>query len=519
MSTPAFDADLLTDVDDIAHLVSPLATATKLIPNFRPRSHQKIISDAIVDAKEGRGPRFIGVSIGQQYGKSTVTSQAAPLWWLELHSLGLVPGGLVGLMSYEDSLAMTWSTKVRRAIEANPDQFFSTLRKDSKAASYWETEQGGGIIAVGSAGSIQGRPISLLGIDDPTKNFDQAMSLNHQDKLWDMWTSVIFGRLQPWTIVLVTMARWAPYDFIGRLKSRDYEGNPEDWCFIDLPVIADSKDDQLGREIGEPLIRPQADQTKEQALEELKRVKESISTYAWSSLWMQNPRDADGTIFSEAKWRYWGGELKKDEGRIELPTRFDQLINSWDMAFKDLKSSDWVVGGLWGRIDADWYLIDLVRGRWSFTETCSRVKTFSQTSRSLYPKMVIPVVVEEAANGVAVINQLQSQVGAVVPFDPRDYGSKLARANAVQPFQLGGNIIIPAPSERPWVRAYMQEMADFRGDDQGHDDQVDMTTQAILWMQEYRFEESGIAVPSGNISNLGPIPRADSPLPFRQYMR
>lgn len=480
------DTDFLSESADLSYLASPLATCSRLVPIFRPRDHQKIVSDAIVDAQQGRGPRFIAVSVGQQYGKSLVTSQGAPLFWLELHSLGLVPGGLVGLMSYEDSLAMSWSIKIRRAIEANPDSFFSRLRKDSKAASYWETEQGGGVLAIGTAGSIQGRPISFLGIDDPTKNFDQAMSLNHQDKLWDLWTSVIYGRLQPWTIVLVTMARWAPYDFIGRLASEEYEGDPSDWRFINIPVIADSEDDPLGREIGDPLIRPQVDQTKEEALDELARVKRSISTYAWNSLWMQNPRDAEGTIFPEAKWRYWGGDLAKED-RVELPADFDQMIQSWDMSFKDLKSSDFVVGGLWGRVDMDFFLIELVRGRWSFTETCVRVKNFALSCRSRYPKAT-GILVEDKANGTAVIDQLRSRVGALIEFDPSDYGSKLARANAVQPFQHGGNLYVPSPSERGWVREYTREMADFRGDDQGHDDQVDMTTQSILHMVKFHFE-------------------------------
>lgn len=240
------DTDVLIEGEDLTYLASPLATCTRLVPDFRPTDHQKIISDAVVDALEGRGPRFVAVSVPQQFGKSEITSKSTPLWWLELHSLGLVPGGLVALMSYEDSLPMSWSLKVRRTIEANPENYFTELRKDSKAASFWETQQGGGIMAVGTAGSIQGRSVSFLGIDDPTKNFEQAMSLNHQDKIWNTWTSVLYGRLQPWTIVLVTMARWAPYDFIGRLKSNDYEGDPSDWLFIEIPYVAEERKDKDG---------------------------------------------------------------------------------------------------------------------------------------------------------------------------------------------------------------------------------------------------------------------------------
>lgn len=508
--TDAFDADLLSESAELAHLVSPLALRQSVKPGFRTRAHQKVISDAIVDAFFGRGPRFVAVSIPQQQGKSEITSIAAPEWVLELHTLGVLPGGLVGLMSYEDSLAMSWSTKIRREIEAQPDKFFTQLRKDSRAASYWETQSqpgkdSGGILAIGTAGAVQGRPLTLFGIDDPTKNFEQAMSPAHQDKIWNDWVSVFYGRLQPWTVVLVTMVRWAPDDFIGRLSSQDYEGDPNDWRFIRIPYVCNSEDDSLGREIGEPLIRPQADQTLDEAKAEAVQIEKSISTYAWQCLWQQDPRDPEGTILPENKWRYWGGDLSKD-ARIELPNDFDQIIMSWDMAFKDLKTSDWVVGSAWGRIDADYFLIDLVRGRWSFTETCTRVNNFALNIRYKYPKATA-IVVEDKANGPAVIDQLRSRVGGLVEFDPSDYGSKLSRAWAIQPYLLGGNIYIPAESEKPWVRLYKKELGDFRGTGNETDDQVDCTTMGILYMQKYQFSPvemlTGEDIDLSNISPLG----------------
>lgn len=489
----ALDTDILTDADDVAHLVSPLALGHYAIDNFRHRTHQKIISDAIVDAFLGRGPRFVAVSIPQQMGKSLVTSVLCPLWVLELHALGILPGGLVGLMSYEDSLAQTWSTKVRRIIEANPENYNCTLRKDSKAASFWETAEGGGILAIGTAGSPQGRPMTLLGMDDITKNFEQAMSPVHQNKIWDNWTSVLYGRLQPWTVVLVTQVRWAPDDFIGRLASEEYEGDPGDWRFIRIPYVCDSPNDALSRDIGEPLIRPQADQTIEQAKQEAAQVEKSVSQYSWHTLWQQNPRDPEGTILPESKWRYWGGDLTTDE-RVELPRDFDQMLMSWDLTFKDLKSSDWVVGGLWGRVGADYFLLELERGRWGFTETATRIKNAAQRWRYTYPKATT-VVIEDKANGPGVIDHLRSSVGGLVEFDPSDYGSKLERAHLIQPFLLGGNMYAPAPSERSWVRSYTKELADFRGTGHERDDQVDMTTQAILHMTKFQYAPVTIASP------------------------
>jgi predicted phage terminase large subunit-like protein len=509
-------AEVLESASDLAHLASPLAIGQRIIQDFRPRAHQKLISDAIVDAQTGRGPRFVCVSVPPQYGKSTITSVAAPLWWIELHSLGIVKGGLVGIVSYEDDLAMSWSKLIRETIEQQPDQFFSQLRKDSRGAKFWATAQGGGVIAVGIAGTIVGRPISLLVIDDPTKNEEQAASDKHRETVWNFWQAVGVGRLQPWTIVIITMTRWKDDDLIGRIMSREFPGNPDKWRYIRVPAVADPTEgdpDPLGREIGEPLLRPQAEQTVEEAKLELQDVKESISQYHWHTIWLQKPTNPEGAILYADKWRYWGGDVPTDE-RYDLPADFEQIVMSWDMAFKDLKTSDWVVGGAWGRNEMDFYLLDLVRARMSFTDTCSRVNSFAKTIRYRYPKATT-ILIEDKANGPAVMDQIRSKVGGLVEFDPGDFGSKIARAQAIQPFLVGGNLYIPAPSEKPWVREYVKECGDFPNS--AHDDQVDMTTQAILHMLKYKFAPSVMATPDSiTIPDRAPARTFTAPIPFRR---
>lgn len=447
----------LSDYENLSHLASPLALGPHVIPNFRQRAHQKVISDAIVDAITKRGPRFIAVSIAQQMGKSQLTSFLTPMWWQELHAYGIVPGGLVGLISYEDSLPMTWSTNIRRTIQQNPGGFATELRKDSKAAGYWETEAGGGLLAIGIGGPIQGRPISLLVVDDIFKSSEQASSEKHRETIWSWWNGVAFGRLQPWTIVLVVGVRFREDDFIGRLMSPEYEGNPEHWRYIRIPVVADSENDPLGRPIGDALIRPQVDQTQEEANAEMEFVRSSISTYSWSTLWQQNPVDPEGTIFFEKSWRYWGGD---SGNKLPKPDEFDQLFFSWDMTYKDKKENDWVVGQLWGGKNADRYLIDQVRGHWGFMETCARVRSFAEKHRSTYAKAT-GVLVEGKANGPAVIDALREKVGGLIDFDPREYGDKTQRMWACQPLLLGGNLYAPAPSEYPWVRDFTRECGDF----------------------------------------------------------
>jgi predicted phage terminase large subunit-like protein len=88
----------------------------------------------------------------------------------------------------------------------------------------------------------------------------------------------------------------------------------------------------------------------------------------------------------------------------------------------------------------------------------------------------IEKVVEDKANGPAIISSLGSRIPGIVPYTPR--GSKTARAYSVSPLFESGNVLIPPlDDDHPWVRHYMEEILSFPN--APHDDQVDSTTQAL----------------------------------------
>ena len=133
----------------------------------------------------------------------------------------------------------------------------------------------------------------------------------------------------------------------------------------------------------------------------------------------------------------------------------DEVAQSWDMTFKDSKDSDYVVGLVGGRVGADIYLIDRVKGQWDFTESCRQVTAL----RDRYPQTGA-IFIEEAANGRAIINSLGRHVPGIIGVTPE--GGKLARARAAQPLLEASNIWLPNPRphgrtipERAWVDDFL----------------------------------------------------------------
>lgn len=62
---------------------------------------------------------------------------------------------------------------------------------------------------------------------------------------------------------------------------------------------------------------------------------------------------------------------------VELPVGFDCQIQSWDMAFKDTKNADFVVGQVQAAHGADRYLLDQIRDRLDLPATLLAVRRLS----------------------------------------------------------------------------------------------------------------------------------------------
>ena len=85
-------------------------------------------------------------------------------------------------------------------------------------------------------------------------------------------------------------------------------------------------------------------------------------------------------------------------------------------------------------------------------------------------------IIEEKANGSAVLSSLSSKVPGIVPVNPKE--SKYARASAVSPFIEAGNVRLPARDVALFdVEALLEEFSTFPSG--AHDDQVDATSQAL----------------------------------------
>ena len=420
----------------------------------------ELIDDHLARVEAGEIERLI-ISMPPQEGKSERASRRFPLWCLHRN-----PNRRIAIVSYGHDVARRWGRRIRDDLRAHPELGLTLSQSSHRQDEFELLGYRGGIVCVGIEGSLTSRPVDLLIIDDPYKDAKQADSKAWKQTVEEFWREVALPRLAPGAPVVIIQTRWREDDLAGWLAA---EG--DGWTVLNIPAQADhdpakGETDVLGREPGEFMESAR----RRTAGDWLKKMRE-VGSRAWNALYQGRPSPAEGSIFKRAWWQTYEQPpwVEHDDGRRTV-IGFDDLLISWDLTFKDTQGTDYVCGQVWMRRGADAYLLDQVHDRMDFPTTLAAVRQLA----ARWPQAVLKIV-EDKANGPAVIASLRRKVPGIVPEEPQ--GSKEARAAAVSPLVEAGNVWLPSPELAPWVGGLIDEAAGFPN--AAHDDRVDAMSQGL----------------------------------------
>lgn len=408
------------------------------------------------------------IEMPPRHGKSMTVTESFPSYFISKN-----PDKRVIAASYADSLARKFGRLNRQKVEEYGRALFDVeISAVNAAQNNWGVAgKRGGMIATGIGGSITGEGADLLLIDDPFKNAEEANSTTIREKVRAEWESTLSTRLHKGGSVIVIMTRWHEDDLIGRLLER----SPHNWERLRLPALAEDEDDALGRELDEPLCSELGFD------EEWARNKQiEVGSRTWAALFQQRPSPAGGNIFNRHWWKFYvPDEQTRRMHNLSndvplLPKILDKQAQSWDCTFKDSKTSDFVVGQVWAKKKANFFLLNQDRNRMNLPETMKAIRHMTEKWPEAKAKYI-----EDKANGPAVIQILENEISGLIPVNPE--GGKEARANAVAPLVEAGNVYLPHPSIAPWINDLIEEMTAFPNGK--NDDTVDSATQALIKLQ------------------------------------
>lgn len=423
--------------------------------------HIDRLTEALEAVERGEITRLI-VTMPPRHSKSLNVSENFPAWYLGRH-----PDQRIIAASHTAQLAYTFSRRVRNKI-ADPRYPFAVHVADDKGAvGAWDTDAGGGYIAVGAGGSPTGHGGNGIVIDDPLRSAADADSQTVRDNLWEWYQGTMRTRLQPGGWILVTSTRWHEDDLTGRLLAEAEHGG-EQWRHLHMPAIDDS-----GGALW-PEFWP---------LEDLETIHRAVGSRAWAAQYMGAPSPAEGGMFKRHWWRFWqprGANLppvavKQPDGStryvhaVEQPPWWERSAQSWDMSVTETQSGSYVTGIVGATAGANGYILpEHFHERTDFPGTINAVQTLTARVPDVAAKLV-----ENKANGPAVLDTLRSVIPGLISVNPD--GSKEARASASTARTEAGNWHLPHPVIAPWVEAFIDELAAFPTG--RHDDYVDSFSQ------------------------------------------
>jgi len=437
------------------HILEP---ATPFLDNW----HIDLIAEYLTLVRRREIRRLI-VNIPPRHCKSLLTTVFFPCWvWTtEPHARFICS-------SYADSLSIKHSLD-RRTLLSSPwyqslwgDQV--SFREDANLKSEFQNDARGHMIATSTGGSITGKGADFIVCDDP---HNPLQALSEAERLtalrhFDITLSTRLDQPKKGAIVVI-MQRLHEDDLTGHLISG------AGWDQLVLPAEAEVEETRKFPVSGRVHMRKPGELLWEERFDRkvLDQAKVRLGSYAYAGQYQQRPSPLEGGILQRAWWRRYEA----------IPPRFDEVIQSWDLAFKETKTSDYVVGQVWGRVGANKYLLDQVRRRMSFSETVQAMRALS----AKWPQATAKLV-EDKANGPAIINVLKNQLSGIIAVTPQ--GSKEARAQAGAPEVEAGNYYIPKNSLGD---EFIEECAAFPNG--SHDDQVDAWSQTAA---RFRGSYSGL---------------------------
>lgn len=437
-------------------------------PLYRMNWHHRLICEYL-DKWARKEIRRLMIFTAPRHGKSELVSRKLPAY-----IFGQNPEATIISSSYSADLASRMNRDVQRIIDSDKyhDLFPGTnlYGKNIRTVATGSFLRNSDIFEIvghrgvyrsaGVGGGITGMGGEYIIIDDPVKNRDEANSVTMREKLWDWYTSTLYTRLEKDGCVLVTLTRWHEDDLAGRLLEHMKKGEGDQWTIINLPAIAEEPIAPYDpRKDGEALWPWKYD------IKALEGIRSTLGSYEWSALYQQRPQPAQGTIFK----REWFNE---EHTYTKLP-HMSMIIQSWDLPFVKSEDSAKCACIILGRAGGQIYIIDVMNEKMDFAENVSAFKRIS----AKYPKARAKVV-ENKANGPAIVSLLSKEIPGIVPYEPK--GGKEERAIAATPYFEAGNVLLPR--DAPWLQDFVEQFVGFPTGK--FKDMVDATVQGIDYLME-----------------------------------
>ena len=434
--------------------------------------------------------------------KSSIVSVAFPAWvWLR------APQEQFMYCSYASSLALRDSVRCRRLMLSSwYQQRWGNRFKlvgDQNTKGRFDNMHGGYRMTTSTGGSITGEGGNMLIADDPNNTKDGDNSDIKRERTIEWWNHVWSTRLNDKKndCRVVVQQRYHLRDVTGYITSHD---DLKEWTKLILPMEYESENKNstiiLPSTNGKPWTDPRTkdgellwpERFDEAAIKSLKN--DLGSEAAIAGQLQQRPASREGNIIKKSWFQWW-----KDT----TPPQIEFVVQSWDTAFSEKKTSAYSACTTWGVFYDENYiehiiLLSMWRGRVEYVELRERAKRlyfdYRDTGKEREPRFkgrpIDLFLIEARASGDPLIKDLQLGGIKAIPVDPAGRGNKIQRLNFITPLLQGERVWLPArpPSYDhllPFADEFLENVACYPNLESN--DIVDTMSQAFMKLKTGMF--------------------------------
>jgi len=455
--------------------------------------HQKYLCDLLqkemerIAARQPKDKDLI-INISPRSGKSYIcTIMLAPWVWSKWPHIKFLNN------SHNKELSTKHCLDSRRLIESEWYQshwgHMFELTSDMNTKSWYQNDKGGMRKSTSTGAGVYGAGADVITNDDP-QDPEKGQSEVERETVIRHHGKTLYSRINDQRIGLriVIQQRLHEEDLTGYLLKT----NPEKYIHICIP--AEETDHVFPKELKSyyklGLFFPL--RFSREILADAK-LESNLGEYGFAGQMLQEPAPPEGGMFKKTWWWFWKhpgqtfapvrftdaeGNLVESKV-INLPQRFDSVIDSWDPGLKGELTSDDVVGSKWGKLKTGKFLLDRIKGKLTFGQTKAKIRSLRSSRAD-----TSTVIIENSANGPALQDDLKEEIpGIILVKTGKLSKEERARVSDNTPYAAqvqAGNVIIPHPQIAPWVNDWIKEHADFPRTKQ--DGQVDSGGQAVNYL-------------------------------------
>lgn len=392
------------------------------------------------------------INIPPRHLKSFTSSVCLPAF-----ALGLNPRLKINVVSYSHELSKEHTANFNRLVSQTWfRRIFPSLRIATRADSA-STSEGGVRKAIAIGGAMTGFGLDLLILDDLIKGQDVTSPAAREEVLRFYRGTALTRFDDPRRTKIIAIQQ--------RLHTEDFTSHLVDtarFTHLNMPSIM-PRETVMPTYDGVELIWAANSYLSPTRFpqEELERLRLEMGTHDFSAQFLNDPMP-DGSMIVDVRRLHF----------IDAPFERDQLLMtalSIDTAVKDTDNCDYSVIAVWGFDGTRWCLMDLIRGRWEFSDLLGATRAAITNWR------VDRVLIEDALTGTTLHRQIRNLVYDARAIRPA--GSKIERMSVCTERLYSGRYVIPRSA--PWHETVVSELRAFPHG--RHDDIVDTFSQFLRW--------------------------------------